>query len=358
MIKVGICLFQNMRYAPFLKQYEQILSEIPDCNYKVLYLDRKPLLNEPEDDIYSKVKWINVKSGVVYKIINSFKYYKEAKQYIKKEKFDFIIVLTTMPAVLLSGFLAKKYKGKYIVDVRDYTQEHFKIYKKLEKKVFGSSAMSVISSPGYTEFLPEFDYKVFHNNNINKNETYPFEKAKNRPIVISNIGSISYAEQWKKLITLANGDERFELNIYGNDGTGGEIPELVAKCNNPKIKIMAPFKPEQKKEIYLNSDIVFNCYGNDRPLVKYALSNRLYDGAFYKKPLIVSPDTIMEKSSNGFAYALDLENITNLDGLYQWYTNLDEDKYNEFAETLLDETSLENEKTISEIKRLIKEHKK
>ena len=68
-------MFQNLRYAPFFKQYEQIISEIPECAYKVLYLDRKPLLDEPENETYKKVKWLDAKPGIIAKVINSFKYY-------------------------------------------------------------------------------------------------------------------------------------------------------------------------------------------------------------------------------------------------------------------------------------------
>ena len=57
----------------------------------------------------------------------------------------------------------KKYKGKYIVDIRDFTLENIPFYRKAEQTVVKNSYSTVISSRGYKEFLPDYDYKVVHN---------------------------------------------------------------------------------------------------------------------------------------------------------------------------------------------------
>lgn len=80
--------------------------------------------------------------------------------------------------------------------------------------------------------------------------------------------------------------------------------------------MMGPFMPKDKPEIYKNSDLIFNCYGNDRLLVKYAISNKYYDGAIYRKPLLVSPNTSMAELSGDCAFALDLESSRGLEELY------------------------------------------
>ena len=40
MIRVGILMFQNMRYAPFLRMYENLLESMNSVEYDVIYYDR------------------------------------------------------------------------------------------------------------------------------------------------------------------------------------------------------------------------------------------------------------------------------------------------------------------------------
>lgn len=49
-MKVAVLLYQNMRHAPFLKFYERIFQETEGVDYDVIYLDRHPELNEPNDE--------------------------------------------------------------------------------------------------------------------------------------------------------------------------------------------------------------------------------------------------------------------------------------------------------------------
>ena len=107
--------------------------------------------------------------------------------------------------------------------------------------------------------------------------------------------------------------------------------------------MMGPFLPEEKERIYGESNLVFNCYGNQQALVKYAISNKHYDGALYHVPVIVSPGTIMDELSGDYGYPLDLGHIDNLNGLYNWYMDLDEKNYEEYAGKLISDAISENE---------------
>lgn len=340
-------MFQNMRYAPFLKMYEEILKELPNISYDVVYYNRDKLLNELEDEQHIPIQWYGkgtVAAPKYEKLLNFALYKFNAKKMLEKKKYDFIIVLTTFPAVLLSNYLSKYYKGKYIVDIRDYTQESFKPYFLLEKKAFENSAMCVISSPGFVNFLPKHRYYNCHNIDAQaKNIPLEnFRKAIGRRIVISYIGSISYEKQCKQLIDLVVKDDRFEFLFFGNEANGTVISEYVERLNNPRIKMMGAFMPNAKPEIYHQSDLVFNCYGNDSLLVKYAISNKYYDGALYRKPLLVSPNTAMAKMSNQFAYEMDLDNLTDLNDLFKWYFNLDQLAFERYTDTVIKRSVDEN----------------
>ena len=115
------------------------------------------------------------------------------------------------------------------------------------------------------------------------------------------------------------------------------------------------FLPEDKKLIISQSDIVFNCYGSESKAVKYAISNKYYDAAFYRRPLIVSPDTTMSRLTGDYAYALDLDNTDNLDELYFWYCNLNKDAFENYCCTAICTAMKENDSLVKLIKNTLKE---
>lgn len=345
-MNVGIIMFQNMRYAPYLKLYERILSQ-EDVPYEIIYFNRDENLHEENDDKHIPIKWYGkgtLAAPKHEKLLNFFMYRMNLLSLLKRKQFTHLIILTTFPAVLISNYLEKQYKNKYVVDIRDYTQEHNATYYAMESRAIRNSAFTIISSSGFTHFLPKFDYIMCHNVSQDAYliKCAPLSKATNRRIIISYIGTISYEKQCLELISLVEDDERFEFHFYGNEANGNTISSYIKKRGNMRIKMMGAFMPDQKAQIYADSDIIFNCYGNDSNLVRFAISNKYYDGALYGKPLIVTPDTSMSQESGSFAYPLDLGRIDSLDGLFQWYHALNAEDFGKYAQNVIDHSILEN----------------
>lgn len=354
MKKVGIIFFHNLRYAPFVKYYTDILDSLNDIQYDIIYYNRDKKLNEPKNGKYIPVPWIGKGTNIASKFekgINFIFWKIYVSNLLKKKKYDFIIIIMTMPAVLLERELIKNYDKKFIIDIRDYTYENIRWFAKSEERLVKHSRLNIISSPGFKKFLPNAHYEVCHNfaredeinNNIN------FVKKVDFPIQISYIGSISYEEECLKLIDLVKDDNRFSFVFYGNENTSHIISKKIKKLSNNRIKMMGPFLPEEKENIYRKSALVFNCYGNDRPLVLYAISNKHYDGALYKVPVLNSPGTIMAKLAGGNGYELDLEKINNLNGLYDWYNALNKYDYEKYANNVIKNAIKENENTRAKI---------
>ena len=57
MIRVGILMFQNMRYAPFLKMYEKLVCDMGNVEYDVIYYDRDRSLGEIQDSHHVALPW-------------------------------------------------------------------------------------------------------------------------------------------------------------------------------------------------------------------------------------------------------------------------------------------------------------
>lgn len=353
MIKVGMVMFQNMRYAPFLNMYKQLLESIDGVSYDIIYYDRDKALKETKDKHHIAIKWHGkgtLSASKFERCLNFVFYTLDVKKVLKSKRYDFLIVLTTFPAVLLSSTLVKKYNNRYIVDVRDYTHEGFKPYYNIEKKVLKNAALRIVSSPGFVNFLPSGHYYCCHNYDSYMIKRPDFSKAKGRPIIISYIGTISYKALCKKLIDLVAKDNRFEFHFYGNEADGTQIRDYIHIINNNRIRFMGPFVPSDKPEIYRRSDLVFNCYGNDSTLVKYAISNKYYDGAVFRKPLLVSPKTSMQDMSGEFAFSLDVKRTVSLNALFDWYQDISVEKYEKYTDTVLKKAQSDNDR----IKKIIR----
>ena len=84
-----------------------------------------------------------------------------------------------------------------------------------------------------------------------------------------------------------------------------------------------------------------------RDKLKYALSNKLYYAAMLGKPILVSPDTCMEKVTQQYEFGFSCdENDENLaDKIYEYYTSVEWDEfYNKCDSFIYDVT--ENEKVM------------
>ena len=362
MKRLGILVFQNILYTPYLKLYTNILDNINNIHYEVIYYNRNSKLNELQDNQTIPIQWYGKGTNAaskIEKLINFFIYKLSTTRLIKIKQYDFLIILGTVPAVLMSSYLVKKYKKRYIIDIRDYTQEHNKIFFHKESIVVNNSVLNVVSSRGFLNFLPESKYISCHNMDMHSAVDYKYDnydcRIPNEPIVISYIGGISYEKQCIQLINLVDKDDRFIFELYGNEMTSSDISNYVRAIGNPRITMKGAFLPSDKPDIYKKCDIVFNCYGNDSELVKWAISNKHYDAALYHRPLLVSPNTLMSEIEGTYAYPLDLDTEKNLNNLFDWYMNFDRSAFIHHADTVIADSIRDNRFTEKSIIEAIKQ---
>lgn len=328
MKKICLVLAGNIYSTPYLEKYiENNFDGLVELD--VIYWNR--------DNKREKIKGASTLSfdypiskniNKVSKLWGYIRYRRFLKKTLKNNKYDGIIFLQTISAFFLNKIIRKKYKNRFIVDVRDYTREHNKTFFNILKKTFKESYGVVISSEGYKSFLPNQDYILVHNSpnkelyNEDIADDYVSHEV-NEPIVISYIGVVRFYDQLHRFIDKFKNDERFLLRFIGR---GSNNLEKYCHENNVKnVELQDYFKPEETLYYYKKTDIVFNLYGNKNPFLDYALSNKLYYAALLNKPIIVSPNTYMEKVSlkYNFGISVDLNCDSAPDLLHTKYTNID-----------------------------------
>ena len=319
------------RYLPYVKEFDVVFcnrSNIEEKNMaKNSYVFRFPSKNK-----YQKL--------LGYLLFSRF-----AAKVLKKNNYDRVILLHTQLAVLLQELLCDRYAGRYLLDIRDYSYEKLRWFYRREQKLVANAGLNVVSSKGFLSFLPPGNYIPVHNDNVIEQDYIKAARAcfsiDRRPIVISNIGLIRFHQQNKKLILAFRNDPRFEIRFIGQGA--GELAEFCREQKVENVHLTDYFPPEQTLEHFMRSDVIFNLYGNHTPLLDFALSNKLYFAAKFCRPILVCPDTYMEKVSKGFGYTMDLDAPHIADDFYSYYSTIEKDKMLKACDEFLEEVLKENE---------------
>lgn len=346
-MKAAIVAFNSLKFSPYVRTYSEWLDG-QGIEYDVIYPDRAALCESLGSATY-RIGWNQNKN----KIFNFLKFTREAKKILKKNRYDFVFVMTTFPAVLLSGFLSRHYKGRYLVDVRDYTYEDNGFYFRRERKVLKNAAMRVISAPGFKNFLPDGEY-VFCPNISEQYRcgSHSFKKNTSGKLTIGYVGTIAYPTNCKKLIDSVRADDRFRFEFFGNENGAQPVGSYIKELDCDRIVSHGAYVQAEKAGIIESVDLLFNVYGNERMLVKHALSNKLYDSMYFKKPLLVSPDTEMANEGGDFAYSCDFsENM--LDGLISWYSSLSAEEFDKYGDEYVKKTYRELDEFYKAVKKTV-----
>lgn len=314
----------NLYLCPYIQKYINAIGD--RAEYDIVYWDRHGVndgdygarktfvYNKRMSDFVSKAQ----------KLAGMAKYCHFAAKVIRREKYDGIIVLHSNAAVFLYTLLRRKYKGRYIYDIRDYSFEGIRLFYEIEKRLIETAAVTFISSDGFRKFLPEHEYQLVHNNvKIDPAFIREFRASHqgHTPLRISFIGMVRFFEQGKQMASRLGNDNRFHINYFGKNAN--LMCEAVGKLDNHTY--MDQFPPEMTLELYRETDMINNVYGNHDPYVDYLSSNKLYYCTLLGLPILVSPETFMaelvEKHQIGFVF--DHKDPHIADKLYDYYKTLD-----------------------------------
>lgn len=324
MSKTRICIItaRNIYDSPCLEKYEHLIKEPCD----IIFWDRHGIEEHSfASNQYKYVGRMNVNSGKLKKLVLYIKFAKFVRKILFNNHYECLIIFPSHTAWLIYDILTKKYKGKYILDIRDYSGENNPIIYYITKKLINNSGVCSITSMAYEKFLPKHNYVISHNiQKINKELIKQYRescKEHKKRIVISFIGTVRFIEQQKKLIKRFSNDERFLLQFIGRGSE--QLEDFCKKVGANNIVLMGRFERKELANLYLKTDIVMNVYGNNNPFLDYALSNKLYSAALMGMPIMCSPNTYMAEISSkyGFGFPVDVDNDLCADKVFEVYSS-------------------------------------
>lgn len=317
----------DIKYCPYLTRYTERLDE-KKIEYEVLFWNRGRFeIDKPKNYYYYDMPSDESK-GKVDKLFDFLRFRKWIKNHISSHPCDGIIALSTLTGILL-GDVLKKFKNRYVFDIRDYSYENIALFRKIEKKVVYDSYFTAISSKGFEAFLPEHDYVIAHNFNRNEMIECPNFIKREVPIKLVWNGTVRFFDYQKNYLDALKNDPRFMMVYHGMGTDLNKYQQYCTENNIKNVIFTGAYDNKDKFKLLKDAAILNNCYGGrDGDQLRYAVSNRYYDGLIYHIPQLVETEgykaSITEKDKVGIA--LDASESL-ADQLYEYYMNIDKEEF-------------------------------
>jgi len=231
--------FFTRTYMPYIDKYEKCLKE-KHIEYDIVFFDRdntqKNVIHEGNEFTYCHT----TTTSRLKKLFPVFKYISFVKKLIKKNKYDKLIVMTTMPAVLLKPLLMGKYSERYIYDYRDTTYEHFNFFRKAVDKIIDHSYVTAMSSRGYLHVLSKNNKIIFNHNisNIDDAVSCTDKISEKHPVVIGFLGYVRYFDINSLLIKQFNNNPDYHLLYIGTPFSDCDLAEYAETVGANNVEVI------------------------------------------------------------------------------------------------------------------------
>lgn len=268
---------------------------------------------------------------------------------IKKEKYDFLVCLHTLPGVLVYRRLCGEYKNRFILDYRDFTFENLRFYAKIIEKLARASKLTFVSSGEFRRYLPDIP-GILTSHNINPEELSLGSSRKrsvseNGKIRISFWGYIRHERINIRIIDSLRGDGRFELHYYGREQqTARKLQEYCRGVSAENVFFHGPYSPPERRVIAEKTDMIHNMYDGGST-EEIAVGNKYYDSLLFCLPQICAKGSYMGTLAerDGVGISLDPYSGGFADALWKYYNSIDKSAFAEACGKRLLEISDEYE---------------
>jgi len=331
MEKIAIVFCGGMHSCPYIEKYLKA-CKAKSVEYDVLFWDRTGEDGAQPENYYNFAETSGLYIPKRKKLFAFLRFGRFLRKMIRQKKYDKLIVLTTLPAILCYNLLVGKYKSKYIFDFRDVSFEYNELFLRCVQRICDKSFFTCISSPGFQEILGERNLVPVHNFRYadldgKKDVADP---APNK-INIVHMGITRGDALNKQIADVFGNDDRFRLYFIGRGNDSPVFTEYAKNYSN--ITVMGTYD-NAEKEKYISDATMLLYYYPSNFGCKRALANKYYDGIIYKKPLLGNVDTYsgMRLMEKGVGISVRMEDKDVTDKVYEYISNLDVQQYSAMAE--------------------------
>lgn len=337
-MKIALVCPSNILYMPYVENYTNILDEI-DLQYDSINWDRFKI----EKD--SEFTYRDSKIGHQRSFLDYFKYSRFVLNILEKNNYDKVVVFGIQLVFFLKSYLIKEYSNKYIIDIRDYNR--IINYFNLEKAVDHSN-FTVLSSPGYKEWLPKSNkYIINHNTKIESLDELKVIDSDIKNTDVININYIGSIRDYKININFINSlknKKHIALNFHGEGAINKDIENHVINQTIGNVKLTGRYEKEQESQLYKSSDFINILIPDDSINSRTLLPNRLYNAAIYGKPILTFDGTYLSEIVKKYNLGIVVESFNNIETVIMQYINDFKLEFYENGRTLFFESVIKENK--------------
>ncbi len=319
------------------------MLESANIDFDVIFWNRAGVSNTAQNTNEKEIT-ITCRNGRIGKLVDFLFWRLKILKLLKGAKYEYLIVLSTMPAVLLSGFILKKYKERYLFDIRDYTLEQNIIFSQIITMLVKHSDFTTISSAGFMQWLKPSP-KIVPNHNIT-NYTDGFNKEirlrRAGKVIFTFVGNIRLDRQTEAALLNLKNSTRYVSGFVGRILPSCNIKKFCQDNNITNVYFGNQFSNADKAAIYRDVDIINAIYANEsvniRPADSTPLPNRVYDAALYQCPIVASSGTYLAELIQKYDLGFSVDGFdTDLERQFDAYIDsFDEERFRAGCRRFLD----------------------
>lgn len=312
-MKLALICPSNILFMPYVENYTKKLTE-QGIVFTIINWDRLDIENTEENKhrIIYKGGDNNLRRGIV----DYLRYKKFLEYVISKGKYDKLIIFGLQLAFFLNKFLLNEYKGRYVIDVRDYNKI---IGMYSLKRVINNSEFTVISSPGFINWLPKFSrYIVNHNTNIRKMNGFR-ESVGDLDLNVSYIGALRDFDVNIKFINALKKNGEIKLLYHGEGMINEKLEKYIIENKLHFVEVKGKYLKNEEGSIYLQANLINGLLSGKHINDKTLLPNRLYNSVIHAKPIVVLKGTYLADVVEKFKLGIVLNSLNNAEFMIKEY---------------------------------------
>ena len=355
-MKRAIILPAEPEMAPYIHYYIDFFKR-KSINYDLIAWNRTGKNSKQTENL---IMYEQVSPDTTYALAKMWGYIgfvQFVKKQLQKVRYDLIVVHTILPAVLMRHFLVEKYKGHFILDIRD-RGSLFVLWKKRLKSLLDCSALNVISSAGFTQWLPKNEFCLSHNIGVNGIKGIPLEKeiSFGKEITILSIGQIRFYEANRYLIDSLGGNPRFYMHYAGYGPDSDRLQKYCKLKSISNVHFSGRYMKQDEPQILAECDFINIIFPRTSGTLS-AMPNRFYGAAMHRKPVIVTSGGIQAEYVKKYKLGVIVEDNENLQEKIDTYIKtFDSKEYVKGCDAFLREISQDNADFITHLSNLIEKY--
>lgn len=283
---IGFIVPGNKKYTPYIENYINVLkaNHIP---YRIMSWNRN---NITETDVDFSYYYPADDFDRKRMLLGYVRFMHACKGYIRKNRINKLIILTAAPAFFLTPGYLKKFKNRYLLDIRD-DSPFIRRFPETFRKICHMAQTVVVSSDHYSEWTGR-ETVLCHNADLGLLEKHKDDavlpKDENDPVRITYAGIMIEGDcNIRTLETLKN-DPRFLFAYIGKDSPDKQkIVEYTKNHSVSNARFEGIYEKDQIVNIYHEKADLINILRNDTQINRDAVPNKMYEAVLAGRPLLV-----------------------------------------------------------------------